>query len=220
MDAINRIYTKVRAVSPIDFNTGNNTGDVISMKNYGHCDVHIDVGVTTGTAAVTLRKGVSVSSCATSLSFTRAFMTGVKIKYTARTATFTIGETVTGAGGASIVVYKDNGDYLLGYTVNATAFVDAETITGATSGSTATANGIGVDEDILLPFTVTSDTFTIPAVSARSYVIPVDSNMLGDGYDCMGVYIAQATAGCIAEAYYILTDPRHAGTPMQTAIYD
>jgi len=213
----------VPALFPIDLSGGPFTGDYVSMKNYKHCTINISIGVTTGTCAITLKQATAVAATgAKALAFTKYWMTGTKLKIKSATGTFTVGETVTGAGGASGVVFKDNGDHLLMYTVNATAFVDGETVTGGTSAFTAKADGIGIDEDILLPCTATSDTFTIPAVSNRKYVIEVDASSLDldNDYDCMCVYFADATAGCIGGADYILSEPRYSGEPMPTAIYD
>lgn len=221
MEAINNKFTVVPAINPVDLNTGANAGDWISLKNYNHCTIVISIGTTTGTAAVTLDKGTAVDGTgSTTLSFSKQYQTGARWNYTGASGTFTVGETVTGAAGASGVVYEDNGDHLLVYTTNATAVVDAETLTGGTSGVTATANGTGVDEDILLPLAVSSDTFTIPAVSNKTYVIEVDAASLGDGYDCMQLDIAKASAGCIGSAVYILSESRFIGTPMLSAIYD
>ncbi|MCK9474258.1 hypothetical protein, partial [Sulfurimonas sp.] len=116
--------------------------------------------------------------------------------------------------------YKDTGSALYLYTVNATAFVDAETITGGTSGVTASADGIGIDEDVMLPCTCAS-TFTIPAVSNRKYWIEIDPSSLdvANDFDCIMVNIAQASNGCIGGADYII-EPKHIGLPMESAIYD
>jgi len=213
----------VPAVWPVDLNTADNPGDYVSLKNYGHCTVDISIGVTTGTSVVTLVQATTVAGTgAKALAFTKAWMTGAKLKINTKTGNFTVGETVTGAGGASGVVYKDNGDHLLLYTVNATAFVNAETVTGGTSGITAKADGIGIDADMLLPFVVASNTFTIPAVSNRKYVIEVDACELDSAneYDCMMLDLADASNGCIGSANYILSLPRYTAEPMPTAIYD
>jgi len=213
----------VPALFPIDLAGGPFTGDYVCLKNYGHAAVNISIGVTTGTCAITLLQATSVAGAGSkSLGFAKYWMTGTKLKIKSKTGNFTVGETVSGAGGGSGVVFKDNGDHLLLYTVNATAFVDGETVTGASSLFTAVADGIGVEEDILLPCTATSDTFTIPAVSARKYVIEIDANTLDmdNDYDCVAVYFADATAGCIGGADYILCEPRYSGEPMPTAIYD
>ncbi len=211
----------VPALFPVDLSGGPLSGDYVSLKNYGRCVVNISIGVTTGTCVVTLKQATAVAGTgAKALAFTTYRMTGTKLKFKSATGRFTVGETVTGASGSG-VVYKDNGDYLLFYTVNASAFVDGETITGGTSGVTATADGIGVDEDMLIKCTCSS-TFTIPAVSARKYAIEIDARDLdiANGYDCMMVYFADANAGCIGGADYILSQPRYSEDPMPSAIYD
>ncbi|MBN1574548.1 MAG: hypothetical protein JW984_15230 [Deltaproteobacteria bacterium] len=100
--------------------------------------------------------------------------------------------------------------------------MDAETITGGTSLYTATANGAGQDEDILLEKAVDSDTFTIPAVSNRTYAIEVRGEDLSDGYDCVQLRLAQAGAGSssIGVAIAILYEPNFHRIPMGTGIYD
>jgi hypothetical protein len=185
--------------------------------------VDITVGVVGGggTCVVTLSQAKDVAATgAKTLAFTKYYMTGVKLKYTAPTGKFTVGETVSGAGGGSGVVYKDMGSYLLLYTVNATAFVDGETLTGASSGVTAKADGIGIDEDIMLPCTC-SNTFTIPAVSNRKYWIEIDPSSLDveNGFDCVKVHLAQAGASNIGCADYII-EPKHVSLPMLSSIYD
>lgn len=220
MNIIERLK-KVPAIWPVDLTSGANAGDYISLKNALQVAIDISIGVTTGTAVVTLNQAKNVAaSGAKALAFTKYWMSGAKLKYTAPTGTFTVGETVTGAGGASGVVYKDTGSALYLYTVNATAFVNGETITGGTSAITASADGIGIDEDVMLPCTCAS-TFTIPAVSNRKYWIEIDPSSLdvANGFDCIMVNIAQAGAGCIGGADYLI-EPKYSNLPMDTAIYN
>jgi hypothetical protein len=214
----------VPAVWPVDFNTAANPGDYVSMKNYKHLTVVIMQNTAGGTAAVTMLQASAVAGTGEkALSFSEYFMTGAKWKFTGKSATdFQVGETVTGAGGASGVVSEIGADYLLVYTVNATAVVDGETLTGGTSGATATADGAGVDEDILLKCSASSNTFTIPAVANRMYVIEIDASSLDldNDFDCVRVNIAQATGAGIGSALYVLSEPRYQGVPMESAIYD
>lgn len=212
----------VPAVFPVDLSAGPKAGDFISMKNYGHCDVVIMIGPTAGaTVAVTLDKANAVSGGTTTLSFTKYYSTGFRLDYDGASGSFTVGETVTGAGGGTGVVVKDNGDYLIMHTYNGTTFVDNETITGGTSGTTASANGIQKNEDILVERTASSDTFTIPATANRTYVIPVDADMLGDGYDCFQVDLGDAgSSQTDGVAFYVMGEPRYNATIAETAIYD
>jgi len=212
----------VPAVWPVDFNTGANPGDYVSMKNYKHLTVVIMENTAGGTAAVTMKQASDVAGTGEkALSFTEYWMTGAKWKFTSLSGAFSVGETVTGAGGASGVVSEIGADYLLVYTVNATAVVDGETLTGGTSGATATADGAGINEDILLRCTC-SDTFTTPAVATRMYVIEIEASQLdvSGGFDCVRVNVAQATVAGIGSVLYILSEPRYAGVPEETAIYD
>jgi hypothetical protein len=220
MNIIERLKV-VNAIRPVDLNTGANAGDYISLKNAIRAAVSIDIGVTTGTCVVTMAQAKDVAATATkTLSFTKYWMSGTKLRYTGATGLFTVGETVTGAGGGSGVVYADSGSYLYLYTVNATAYVDGETLTGGTSAITASADGIGIDEDIMLPVTCAS-TFTIPAVSNKKYWIEINPSELdvANGFDCVKVHLAQANNGCIGSAEYII-EPKIKSVPMQTAIYD
>jgi hypothetical protein len=222
MNIIERLQ-KIPAIWPVNLGSGANAGDYISLKNAIQAAVDISCGVVAGggTCVVTMYQAKDVSgTAAKALSFTKYWMTGTKLKYTSPTGKFTVGETVTGAGGGSGVVYKDTGSCLYLYTVNATAFVDGETLTGGTSAVTATADGIGIDEDIPLPCSC-SDTFTIPAVSNRKYWIEIDPSSLdvANGFCCVRVHLAQAGASNIGNAEYVI-EPKHTSLPMLTAIYD
>lgn len=213
----------VPVVWPVNLRTGANNGGVISMKGYGRCCFYIVVGTVDGTVAVTLYEATSVAGAGVQqLSLDKMYTTGQRLLITSPTGVFTVGETVTGDGGATGVVVKASRDDVLLHTRNATAFVDAETITGGTSLYTATANGAGQDEDILLEKAVDSDTFTIPAVSNRTYAIEVRGEDLSDGYDCVQLRLAQAGAGSssIGVAIAILYEPNFHRIPMGTGIYD
>lgn len=213
----------VPAIWPCDLNTADNPGDYVSMKNYKHLTVYIFVKTMGATSAVTMKQATDVAGTGEkALSYTEYWMTGAKWRFTGRSATnFSVGETVTGAGGASGVVSEIGADYLLVYTVNATAVVDGETLTGGTSGATATANGAGINEDILLR-TTCSDTFTIPAVVLRSYVIEIEASQLdtSNGFDCVRVQVEDPGTAGLGAAVYVLSEPRYKGVPMETAIYD
>jgi hypothetical protein len=222
MPAIKSDIHIVPAVFPIDLSGGAQAGDFVSMKNYGHCDVVIMIGPTAGaTCAVTLDKATAVAGGTTELEFTTYYSTGFRLDYDGASGPFTVGETVTGGGGGTGVVVYDNGDHLICHTFNGTTFVDDETITGGTSLNTASANGIQKNEDILVPRTASSNTFTIPATANRTYVIPIDDTMLGDGYDCLQVDLADAgSSQTDGVAFYVMSQPRYAGEIAETAIYD
>jgi hypothetical protein len=214
-----------QGIWPVDFNTGANPGDYVSLKDFQKLGIIISQNTAAGTAAVTLLQAKNVAALgAKALAFTRYWMTGVKLNYDGASGKFTVGETVTGAGGGSGVVYADCGSYLLLYTVNATAFVDNEVITGGTSGTTANADGIGINEDMMLPVDLAAgvNTFTIPAVAQRKYGIEVTPDMLdrANDYNCVRVNIAQATAAGIGSCLYVLEGGKTKGIPMPTAIYD
>jgi len=220
MPAIKNHY--VPGVTPIDLSGGPLAGDFVSMKNYEHCDVVIMIGATAGaTCAVTMDKAAAVTGDTVTLAFTKYYSTGFRLDYSGANGSFSVGETITGDGGGTGVVYQDNGDHLIMHTFNGTTFVDGETITGGTSLKTAKASGIQKNEDILVPRTAESDTFTIPATANRTYVIPVDADMLGDGYDCFQVDLGDAAAAQTdGVAIYVMSGPKYNGEIPETAIYD
>jgi len=225
MDAINNLYKVVKALTamPSDASAGALVGDIISMKNWGHCDILIRAGSTVdGNAAVTVHKGVSVSSAATTLAFTRYLQQGKRLHIKDATGQFTVGETVTGASTSTTgKVYKDLGDSLILYDclVSTPAFT-AETINGGTSLYTATgvvtvAGGTYADDecDLMVPRTASSNTFNILGTTQVEclYCIPIDAADLLDGYDCLELNIADTGAGSNAyiDAVYILSEPRY-----------
>lgn len=220
MEQINNNHV-VLPISWTNSQDGALVGDIISMKDYRQLDFYIMIGDTIGQAgAVTLQKGTSVSSAATAMSFTRYFSTGFVLKYDgASTDTpAAAGETVTGAGGGIGYVYKDLGDRVICYAFNGTTYVDNETLTFS-GGKTATADGIQINEDIMVPRTATSNTFNIAAVAYKMYCIPVTADMLGDGYDCVELNIADLNTTDLV-AFAVASGARYMGETPETAIYD
>ena len=205
-----------------DSQDGALVSDIISMKMYRQADIYIMVGATIGQAgAVTLQKGVSVSSAATSMSFSRYLSTGFILEYDGASISTPAaqGETVTGAGGGIGYIHQDLGGKLVCYAYNGTTFVDNEVLTFS-GGKTAVANGIQKNEDILVPRTATSDTFNIAAVGYKIYCIPITADMLGDGYDCLELNIADLNTTELA-AWVNLSGFRGSmGEIPETAIYD
>jgi hypothetical protein len=229
MDHINNTYHIIQGYQPVDLSGGPFSGDIISMKGYGHCDVLISIGAAAGTCVVSMDKSAAVAAATVELPFTRYYASGFRIDITgasgrfAEDSGFTAGDTITGGtSGATAVVHRDMGDHLLCHTWSGTAFTLAETITG-TSLVTATTASLRKNEDMMLPrrtASATTYTFTIPAVANQKYLIPFDDGELGEGYDCLQVELADATAATVGEALYILTEPKYMGTPPLTAIYD
>jgi len=195
--------------------------DIISLKNYKQADIFLMIGAVTKAAAVTIEKGVSVSSVATALAFSRYYKTGFVLDYDgpSNEVIESAGAAFTGEGGGAGVVYKDLGNKIIGYEYNGTTFVDNETVTFTTSGRTVVANGIQKNEDILVPMTASSNTFNIDAVANRLYKIPITSDMLGDGYDCIELNIADADTTLYA-AWVNLYGARYSGVIQETALYD
>jgi len=195
--------------------------DVLSLKNYKQADFFLMIGAVTKAAAVTMKKGVSVSSCSTALAFTRYYKTGFVLDYDGPSddKVEAAGAAFTGAGGGAGVVYKDTGSRIYGYEYNGTTFVDNETVTFTSSARTVVADGIQKYEDILIPMTAASNTFDIEATANRLYKVPISADMLGDGYDCVCMNIADADTTLYA-AWAVLYGARYQAEIPETALYD
>jgi len=210
------------ALNWADSQDGALASDIISLKNYRQADIYIMVGATVGqAAAVTLHKGASVSTAATALAFTRYLETGFILDYDGASDTVleAAGAAFTAAGGGAGVVYSDNGNRLVCYGYNGTTFVDNETITFTTSGRTAVANGIQKNTDIMVPRTASSNTFNVNAAGSKFYCIPITADMLGDGYDCIELNVADMNTTDLA-AWVNLSGFRFMQEIAETAIYD
>lgn len=214
----------VPAIWPVDFNTAVNPGDYVSMKGYNRCKVYIMMNTAGATAAVTMLQATAVAGTgAKSLGFDYAWRTGGKIKINTATGVFTVGETITGGTGSGTAkVVEASRSEVTYHTMTGTAFVTTETLTGGTSGYTAKADGVSYDTDILVKFTVTSDTFTIPAVTNKVYMIDITAAELDvtNGFDCLSVYVADPGTAAVGAAWYVLEEPTYAEDPMPGAIFD
>lgn len=195
--------------------------DIISLKNYKQADLFLMIGAVTKAAAVTVKKGANVTTCATACAFSRFYKTGFVLDYdgASNETVEAAGAAFTGAGGGAGVVFQDTGNKIIGYEYNGTTFVDNETVTFTSSGRTVVANGIQKNEDILVPMTASSNTFNIEAVANRLYKIPITSDMLGDGYDTVCLNIADADTTFYA-AFAVLYGARYSAEIPETAIYD
>ncbi|MFA6100439.1 MAG: hypothetical protein WC750_06260 [Patescibacteria group bacterium] len=205
-----------------DSQDGPLVADVLSFKNYRQGDIYVMVGATVGQAgAITLHKGTSVGgSPATAFAFTRYLETGFVLKYDGPSTDTpaAAGETISGAGGGAATIYKDTGTELICYGYNGTTFVDNETVT-CSGGKTVVADGIQVNEDILVPRTAASNTFNINAVGSKIYMIPVSAEDLGDGYDCLELNVADLNTTDLA-AWAVMSGYRGMKEIPETAIYD
>jgi len=220
MDRLNFEHHVVPLIWPDSYD-GAVTGDIISLKNYRQADIYLAIGAVIGQAgAVTMQQGTSVSSAATSLSFTRYYSSGFVLDYDGESVDTPAeaAETVTGAGGGVGYIHKDLGGRVICYAYNGTTFVDDEVLTFS-GGKTAVANGIQKNTDIMIPRTASSNTFNVTAVGNQLYMIPISADMLTDGYDCIELNVADlnTTEWC---AWAILSSPRYASEIMETAIYD
>ncbi len=227
MDAINAKFKVVKALTamPSDASAGALVGDIVSMKWFGHCDIVIRVGSTAdATTEVTLHKGTSVATAATTLAFTRYYQQGKRlyIKNRSDPGIFEVGETVTGGSSSTTgKVYKDMGSYLLLYDVKVStpAFTADEEISGGTNSYTADVDAsisggstYGDDEcDVLIPRTCSS-TFDVLGTTQVEciYVIPIDSADLLDGYVSLELNVADSGAGSnfYMDAFYVFSEAR------------
>ena len=225
MIGLNNKYAVVPGWFPVD-KDGGGSSDFISLKNYHQAEIYIMTGAAVGqTAAVTLDQGVSVSSCATALSFTLYYETGLMLKYDGASTNVAAasGETATGTAGGVMTVFEDHGGYIVGNKWDSSqVFVDNEVLTFS-GGKTAVVDGTLYNEDIMIPTVLAAgvDTFNIAAALDvnKIYMIPVNSSMLNDNMDCISVAIGDPNTALMA-CWYILSQPRFAGLPMRTAIYD
>jgi len=217
-------YGKDHVVIPLLWATqqdGALVSDIFSMKNYRQADIYVMLGATVGQAgAITLHKGASVSTAATTLAFTKRLETGFKLKYTTPSTDTpgAAGETVAGNGGAAATLYKDTGTELICYAFDNDTFVDGETVT-LSGGKTVVADGIQINEDIMVPVAVTSNTFNCSAYGYKLYMIPISAEDLGDGYDCVELNVADLNTTDLA-AWAVLSEPRYMAEIAETAIYD
>jgi len=223
MIGLNSKYVVVPLVFPVD-NAGTVTSDIISLSRYNQAEIYIMTAAAfTKTSAVTLTQGVSVSSAATALAFGKYYETGMMLKYDAPSTgvAAAAGETATGAGGGICTVFEDRGGVIVGYNWNSTAFVDNELLTFS-GGKTATVDGIRYNEDVMIPRVATANTFAITQVLDinKTFMIPVNSAMLTGGMDCIRLNMGDCDSPSLLAAFAILSEPRYAGTPGETAIYN
>lgn len=218
---INIDYSKVPLLFPTTDQTSTVSSDIASMKNYQHVDLCINVGPIGKAAAVTLEKSAAVAAASTALAFSKYYSTGFILDYDGASVDTpaAAGETVTGAGGGIGYVYKDLGGRLICYAFNGTTYVDNEVLTFS-GGKTAVADGIQKNEDIMVPRTATSNTFNLAAVASKQYIIPIDADMLGEGYDCIQVEIADCDTATHLSIDAIFSKPRYGSEIPETAIYD
>jgi len=222
MQEINNKFVVVPLTWPDVDQTSTISSDIISMKNYNHVDLVIKVGTAIGKAtAVTLHKSAAVAAATVAMAFTRYLSTGFRLKYTTPSVDTpaAAGETILGAASGAGTIYKDTGTELICYGYNATTFVNGELVT-CSGGKTVLADGIQIDEDIMIPRTAASDTFNLAAVAKKQYVIPVDAADLLDGYDCVQVEIADCDTATYITIDAILSEPRYMGEIGKTALYD
>jgi hypothetical protein len=217
-------YHVVTLEVPVD-HAGTLVSNIISLKNYQMAELYLMTGAAvTKTSAITLHQGVSVSSCATALAFSRYYEQGCMLDYdtiTVSTLPAAAGQTATGASTAVGTVYEDLDGTLVLYNRNAVAFVDNEVLTFS-GGKIAAVKGTLYNEDILVPRVATSSTFNITQVldANKIFMIPVSASMLAAGMDCIEVNGTDLDSPSLMACFAILSEPRYKGVPMQTSIYN
>ena len=193
----------------------------VNMSQYKHATVLIAAGDTVGgTMAVTLDQAKDGAGTGTkTLAFTKYYSSGQKLLITGQSALeFTVGETVTGGSGSTCTAEVEviASTYLLVRNLtNGTTWTDGETLTGGTSGATATVSGTGESEEKLLEEECSS-TFTIPAVTYKTYAIEIEDTDLdkANDFDHFQVDIADAGAAAYVGGFIILSKPRYRGVDM------
>jgi len=224
MIGLNNKYAVVSGWAPVD-KTTTAVSDIISLKNYNQAEIYLMTGAAIGQAFnVALYQGVSVSSCATLLPFTRYYESGMMLKYDGASSSVAAasGGTVAGAGGAAATIYEDRGGVLVLNKWDADVFVDNEALTFS-NGKTAVVDGTLYNEDAMIPTILTAgvDLFAIATTdTSKMYCIPVNGGMLTDGNDCIAVHLATPATATLMDCFVVLSEPRFSGTPMPTAIYD
>lgn len=222
MLGFNKEFVVVPITWPDVDQTGTISSDIISLKNYSHVDFVIKVGTAIGkAAAVTLNKSAAVAAATLALAFTKYYSSGIRLKYITPSVDTPAAadETVAGAGGAAATLYKDTGSELIMYGWDNDVFVTGETVT-LSGGKTVVADGIQIDEDIMIPRAAASNTFNLAAKANKQYIIPIDAADLGDGYDCAQVEIADCDTATYITIDAILSGARYTAEIPKTAIYD
>lgn len=195
----------------------------IDMANYGHATVYISVGDTAGaTFTVTLNEATSNAGAGEqTLAYTKYYSTGQRLNINTVSGTFAVGETITGGtSGLTAYVHTISSSYMLVIPLTGgTTWTTTETLTGGTSAATAVLDGTGQDEDILLDRTASS-TFTVPAVTYKTYAIEIDAASLtdADGYQFFQVDLSDPGMATIASGCIILSQPRYRGLPMESSL--
>jgi hypothetical protein len=225
MEMLNNKYGIALGFSNVD-KTGGGNSDIWCLKNYNLAEIYVMTGAAVTTGTVTMQQGVSVSSVATALTFTRYFEVGCKLKYDGASSEIpaAAGEIVTGATNTALgTVYQDlNGELILYNRTNNLVYVDNEVLT-FNGGKTAVANGALYDEDIMIPRTCAS-TFTITTAIDinKVYMIPIHASMLNQaaGMDCIEAVFTTFAGAAVMTCFAILSGPHFAGTPMPSALYN
>ena len=222
MEGYGKKYHLAVGWNPVD-KTGGGNSDIICMKGYEMAEFWIITGAAvTQTAAVTMFQGPNVATATTALTFERYFDSGCRVKYDGEsTGTAAVaGETAIGASTASGYVYEDLGNEVILYGRDETAYVDNEVLTFS-GGKTAVVNGTLYDEDIMIPRTATANTFNITQVhdANRRFMVPVSAAMLTAPNDCVMLTLADPSTAIMC-CFVVLTECRHASSPMPTAIYN
>lgn len=207
---------------PQDLNGAATGSHWVDLADYGHATFIFMAGESATAAAITLKEGKDTSGTGgQTLAYTKYFSNGQKLLIGTVVGTFVAGETITGqTSNLTAYVHTVSGSYLLIIPLTGgTTWISGETILGGTSAATAVVSGTGQDEDIMLNRTCSS-TFTYPAVTFKTYAIEIDADSLtvADGYHTVQATVANPGGASIGGGVWILSNPRHRGVPMPSAI--
>lgn len=207
------------SIPPQDLNDAAVDSEYIDMTDYGHATVIIQVGDTAGaTFVITINEATSNAGAGEQvLTYTNLKSTGQRLVIGTISGTFTIGETIT--GGTSTLtaeLVQIGSDFMLVRALtNGTTWTTGETLTGGTSLETAILSGTGQDEDLMLEIvTAPSSTFTVPAVTFKTYSIEIDAASLTDGYRYIQVALTDPGGATLASGLVILSHAKDRGVPM------
>jgi hypothetical protein len=219
MDTMSRLIVG-RNIAPQDTN-GATAGVWISLKNALRCTVMVTTGALNGALnmALRLRQAINVAGGgAKALNFTHIWRPCGVLRVTAPTGQFTVGETVTGAGGTTGIVHKFDGERLYLHTTT-NVYVDGELLTGGTSAVTATANGTlvaGLKARVPLAAAADTYTFNSAAHANNTFEIDIDPASLdkAGNFDCIQMDVTAGTTASFVTINYLVV-PKYPEEPTQ-----
>jgi len=215
--------TQVNSIAPVSAAAAV-AGKWISLKNVLRCVVKVSLGVLDTSATVRIRQATAIAGTgAKNLLFSAVWRTGGRLAITARSAAFTVGETVTGGTSTATGVVHSQSEFgLVIYSVAGT-FQDAETLTGGDSGSTATEDGVISDYGIKCRVAQTAAATATLTIPGEDYEIEIDPSDLDtdNDFDCINADISAvgAAAAHLVSIGYVL-EQKYTGEPQMSPYID